>query len=726
MAKISLSVFSNNWRRFSLKARLSLLVGITAVGGAGVMARFALVSIQDERLQSVATATRERAFSLAMNARVVLVEYAGKREEFVITKETLEAYKDFKLPRRPVKGEYYVGERDGEPVLCGRTPSGGVWLASFSGVAVPWRSVDKLSYWFTAQGMFLGGSAKLVQKDGFEKRLLVQFYEQSSAQFGGDFFNPIGGKIFAAFYEVPKTNIVVAVESLTQANMESSKRVVLIALGISGVLLLTSLWIGAAAARSFVRPLGLILATLQRYSTGVFDYLPKYNHKDEIGDIFAVVREMGNVFQSREQNFHAMSTGLERLLVGSREMTVVHDRYTVSAIAVSVAHANLSLSHESNAWVYLLANPNAEVQRDGENQPLLFLTAQLMARGHSQPGTLVQGECVHAANPAQAILEKSPVLEATSQLLFMPIVHSERVLGFFVFEGYTGNEILQFEKTFMESLGSSVGIAIKNIQVLEETRDAALLEGELCAIQTVQESLISKNFEVARALVYSHFSPAQTAGGDWFHFNHCMHDNNLYLFIGDVTGHGIPSAIMTAVAFGAIRSAEHMVLSSRNAGVDAGQKLKLIAELVNSTIFEAGQEKFYMSMLFAALNLATGKLHIVSAGHPAPLWIQSQAEKAVAIGVGGTPLGSEQKGVFESTTRELSPGDGIFMFTDGLIENEGPDKKRFAKRDIAKILGRAREPEMALPELMERGNEIWKGHPQNDDLTTVLCWWKPE
>jgi serine phosphatase RsbU (regulator of sigma subunit) len=719
--QFSMRGVDSSWRLLSFRARLSTLVAATALGGAAIVGSFAIRAMETERLTSIENATRERAQATAMNARMRMLEHSEKRTPVVLSKDSIEDFKKWKIPRWPARGEMFVGEIEGTVSLIGGDLQGQIWRSPFNKAVAPWESFDKVAYWFTAQGVMIGASSKLVKKQDFAKRLLVQFYEQSTARLGGDFFRPAEGAVYAAFYEVPKSNVIVGVETATKGDGVHSGKIIAVSVCVSFLLLLLSLWIGGVAARSFIQPLNLMLATLERFNHGVFDYFPEYHRKDEIANIFAVVKELGQSFGQREKKLHSIRSGMERLLVGSREMTLVHDRYTVCSIAASVALSNVSLTEETNAWIYI-RNSSAGVNKSSENS---FWTAQIVARGHVQQGTLVLGPCQHSQNPDTLVQESVAHIEPATKLLILPFGHNEKTIGFLVFDGYTGEQISSDDQTFLDALGGSVGIAIHNIHVLEQAKESARLEGEFCAVRTVQESLISRNFKADGVEVFSEFMPAQTAGGDWFHFNYCESDEHLYIYIGDVTGHGIPSAMMTAVCFGAVRSAENLALSTKNAGVDALIKLKLIAQVTNSIIFESGREAFYMSMLFVAIHVPTGKFHVVNAGHPAPLWVKSSEKKTVPIPLGGDPLGCKPTGEFEDVTETLSPGDGLMLYTDGLVENEGPTQKRISKREIFKVLNQDIPREAVLDSLVKKGKEIWLEQPQNDDLTAILCWWVP-
>ncbi|MEY4064564.1 MAG: hypothetical protein RIR26_772 [Pseudomonadota bacterium] len=708
-----------SWHRLRRSTRLALIVAATSLIGTLVMTSVAIDQIQKIRIEGLSRSTLEHAQSVAMSGRANFSDHAGPREFITISRETIDSFKTYKLPRWPAKGEYFVGEKGGRLVVFGRSTAGQVWYAPMSYFPSPWRSSEHTSYWFTAQGLFLGANTESVSADTFSKRLLVQFYESSQGLFGGDFFRPASGPIFGAFFEMPKSNVVVAIETKAQRDWVLLRSIFLTCVVLVVSLSLVARWIGHQNAQSYLKPTKNFVYVLQLLMKGVFEKQDRSRVDHEFSELYATIQKLGVESVARDKKFEGMKEGFERLLVGSREMTLVQDRYTVVAIGASVLQGAISLTKECNIWLYLLDKAHSDRRNDDTSSAPEFLSAQLVSRGISQSALLVFGDCPHAKDPNETLKSVVPFLEPQTRLLYVPVLFEERSVGFFVVEGFLHEKIPPFEKVFLDAVSGNVGIALRNVNVIEETRHSARMEGEILATETVQRSLISRDFQMDRTALTAFFSPAERAGGDWFHFHYSQDDDHLYIFVGDVTGHGIPSAMMTAVAFGAVCSAEKLVLNGDFAGGDVELKLRLMAEMVNSTILEAGQERFFMTMLFLALHVPTGLLSVLNAGHPAPLVVDRMKRSSHVLPAGGSPLGSQSEGHYEFVQHHLKSGDGVFAYTDGLIENEGHGGRRLSKRHLSRVLAATEDPEATLSAVVGEGRSIWEENLQVDDMTAV-------
>lgn len=707
------------WHRLRRGTRLSLLVFMTVLSCVVSISWIAVDEIQKVRREGISRSSLDHAQALAMNGRAHFSEFTGAREVISLSAENIDAFKKYKLPRWPSKGESFVGEMGRQLTVFGRSSAGQVWYFPLASVPSPWRSSEHVVYWFTAQGSFLGSNSELITASDYSKRLLAQFYEISQGLSGGDFFRPTGGMIFGAFYEIPKTNVVIAVEAKATSDVFLLKNILLFSFILVVFASALSYWMGRMNERSYIRPLRHYMFVLQQIISGAFERQERTKVDYEFADLHTLIQRLGLENLAREKRFEKMRDGFERLLTGSREMTLVQDRSTVLSIGSSVLQGALPLTKECNVWVYLIESHLPNASEGLSPTSVQFLSAQLLARGVNQFANLVVGDCPHAKDPLEMLRRETAFLDPETRLLFVPVLFEEKAVGFFVVDGFMLDKIPPFEKVFLDAISGNVGIALRNVRVIEETRHSARMEGELLATETVQRSLISRDFQMDRVVLSAFFSPAERAGGDWFHYHFSEHDENLYLFVGDVTGHGIPSAMMTAVAFGAVSSAEKLVLTPQHAFGDVETKLNLMAEIVNSTILEAGQEKFFMTMLFMALHVPSGTLILLNAGHPAPIVVNSAAQTSHVLAGGGSPLGSQSQGRYEVLKHKLELGDGVFAYSDGLIENEGPSRARLSKRRLSRILASSTDPEQTLTAVVTEGRKIWENNGQADDITSV-------
>lgn len=144
-------------------------------------------------------------------------------------------------------------------------------------------------------------------------------------------------------------------------------------------------------------------------------------------------------------------------------------------------------------------------------------------------------------------------------------------------------------------------------------------------------------------------------GGDW-HDAFLLPNGSLGFTIGDVTGHGLESAIAM------IRIRETL----RSIALSTGKTPATVLEITNRIVAE--MPNIITTALVAHYDAARRRLTIASAGHPAPIRVRNQV--ATPLVIGGILLGAANDSTYTDVTIELLPGDVIAFYTDGLIEAE--------------------------------------------------------
>ena len=201
--------------------------------------------------------------------------------------------------------------------------------------------------------------------------------------------------------------------------------------------------------------------------------------------------------------------------------------------------------------------------------------------------------------------------------------------------------------------------------------------------------------------------PAATVGGDTF--DYCLGRHVLHLSLTDAMGHGVASALTATLCVGSLRNTRRM-----------GGSLIEQADAANLALFEhaaaSGSEHFATGML-ARLDLNTGTLAMINAGHVAPyLWRDGNAA-AVSLSV-NVPFGLFADTSYESTEVALQPGDRLVMVTDGMLERDA------ARLDLSQAIVRTRplHPREATRTLTEMVLNL-SGQSLADDATILVLDW---
>ncbi|MFD4944847.1 PP2C family protein-serine/threonine phosphatase [Streptomyces sp. NPDC058409] len=207
--------------------------------------------------------------------------------------------------------------------------------------------------------------------------------------------------------------------------------------------------------------------------------------------------------------------------------------------------------------------------------------------------------------------------------------------------------------------------------------------------------------------------PAYDVAGD--SFDYALNGDILHVAMLDAMGHGLDAATMATVAIGAYRH-------TRRANTGLSQVYAFMDKAINE---QFGPDHFVTAQMMC-LNIATGRMQWVNAGHPAPLLIRDRAvvdrlESPTTLPVG---FGGEQPEVSE---RMLQPGDRLLCFTDGLIEEHQAGGEQFGEEQLIEWTNRVIRDHTAVRAVVRALSHTLKlerGGITSDDATIFLIEWR--
>ena len=263
-------------------------------------------------------------------------------------------------------------------------------------------------------------------------------------------------------------------------------------------------------------------------------------------------------------------------------------------------------------------------------------------------------------------------------------------------------------------------IQAKNEQTQMDLRMAMELQQALMSV-TYQLFPAKATVETAQ-LRFSHvYLPASLIGGDFF-FIARVSDSCAGIFICDVMGHGVRSALITSMLRALIEG-----LGSEAA--DPGQLMTRLNSELTSILKQTGTVLF-VTAVYCTLDSETGQLRFARAGHPHPLLIRSENKQIELLSgqsdKGGPALGLLPGAHYNTSATSLSPGDRILLFTDGLIEAEDGDARQFGMEGLTNSLRGNLERGDSLLASIERDVRSFAGTDDfKDDVCLVMVQWDP-
>ncbi len=244
-------------------------------------------------------------------------------------------------------------------------------------------------------------------------------------------------------------------------------------------------------------------------------------------------------------------------------------------------------------------------------------------------------------------------------------------------------------------------------RVLRE-RDA--LERELGVAREVQHELLPGAApRIAGLELAGVCRQAIGVGGDYYDYLQ-RGDGCLGLVIADVSGKGVPAALLMASLQASVRS------RFPDAAVTGG----LMASL-NDALVRSSSAARYATAFVATYDPHTRRLAYCNAGHLPPILVGQ--EETIRCHEGGIPIGLFEDAAYDTGTRTLAPGDMLALFTDGVTEAPAPDGEEFGSERLADLLRVQRD--RPLDEVIQSVLDAllhWSGPVEpHDDVTLILA-----
>src|SRR5215211_852189 len=243
-----------------------------------------------------------------------------------------------------------------------------------------------------------------------------------------------------------------------------------------------------------------------------------------------------------------------------------------------------------------------------------------------------------------------------------------------------------------------------------ELRERERIEQELQVARRIQQASLPEEVPTLEGWQISPFyRPAREVGGDFYDF-HLLSEGRLGLLVGDATGKGVPAALVMSTTCGMLQLAAQ-ALASFSPG-------EVLAQ-VNGTLFARIPPNMFVTCFYAILDPNSGNLTYANAGHDLPyLWHGGNAEELRARGM---PLGLMPGMGYEEKKIELDSGEGVFFYSDGLVEAHGPEGEMFGFPRLRSLIARHAGDQRALGEFLMEGlySFVGEGWEQEDDITLL-------
>ncbi|MFO0891708.1 MAG: SpoIIE family protein phosphatase [Isosphaeraceae bacterium] len=255
------------------------------------------------------------------------------------------------------------------------------------------------------------------------------------------------------------------------------------------------------------------------------------------------------------------------------------------------------------------------------------------------------------------------------------------------------------------ALAVPLGVAVENDRLISE-------RATLNIASEIQRFLMrSDSPEIPGYSFWRCYEPAQEVGGDLYSYVRVGPDDPRWVIsVGDVTGKGIPGALISVAINPEIRQA-----------VATGAPPSEIIRRVNQRVCEIGFETHFVTLIVARLDPVQHRVTIASAGHERPFLRRASGEvELLELRGKGTWLGVRPTSEYAETELTLEPGDLLLFYSDGLPDAHNREGKRLGYEPLEKALATAPPGVVAAGEaLVKVVDEHARGRSAFDDLTIV-------
>jgi serine phosphatase RsbU (regulator of sigma subunit)/predicted ester cyclase len=268
------------------------------------------------------------------------------------------------------------------------------------------------------------------------------------------------------------------------------------------------------------------------------------------------------------------------------------------------------------------------------------------------------------------------------------------------------------EGKIVEEWSEGTGLLEATRQRLEQERiERERIEQELRVARRIQQASLPKEVPKVEGWEISPlYRPAREVGGDFYDF-HLLSEGRVGLVVGDATGKGVPAALVMSTTCGMLQAVSQ---ASDSSSSSPGEVLKRVNEALTVRI----PPNMFVTCFYAILEPRSGHLSYANAGHDLPyVWHNGECEELRARGM---PLGLMPSMSYEEKEIDLDVGEGVFFYSDGLVEAHDPKGEMFGfPRLRALVAEHAEEGSLGESLLEELYSFVGEGWEQEDDITLL-------
>ena len=325
-----------------------------------------------------------------------------------------------------------------------------------------------------------------------------------------------------------------------------------------------------------------------------------------------------------------------------------------------------------------------------------------------------KSQLIRDAQEDPRIPEASSDFMPLESIMVSPLKIQDKVLGVLaVVNKRDGHIFSDQDMSLLESLSQQAAVTVDIVKLYEQLANQQRIEQELSLARDFQGLLLPKSCPRIKGLDIAAFSEsALEVGGDYFDFI-WIDEDHLGLVIGDVSGKGIPGALVMAMVRSILRA------ESRNNISPAA-----VLRVVNEYIRQDTKSNVFITMTYAIIDIPKRTVRFARAGHEPLITFFVDNPEPELYTPEGIALGLVEEDIFKVTGEKeinLATGDLIVLYTDGVVEAMNDSSEEYGQERFLDMIKKTRngKAQEVIEAVMKDIRQFTQSIPQHDDITLI-------
>lgn len=317
-------------------------------------------------------------------------------------------------------------------------------------------------------------------------------------------------------------------------------------------------------------------------------------------------------------------------------------------------------------------------------------------------------------NDPRFAAQQSIVMSAMKSAMAVPMLDEGRILGILYVD--TTNPLHRYNDDYLRLLatfGNIIAARLQNYLLLKEREEKQVLDAELRRASSIQKNLlIGAAPTITGYDVHAFQVPSRQVGGDLYDVT-TLPDGRLVFLVADVSGKGMGAALLMS----------NILASFRILYQDPEFNLEEVVKLVSRQMLTYTAPEDFATLFIGVASPENNTVSYLNAGHNPPLLVRCDGSIEYLKPTGmGTMIGVFDFSMWQVEQAQLSPGDYIFVFTDGVTEATRADQQQYTDQRLEQlaIAQRFEAPAAIAKRLMEDIEGFVGDAPRSDDITMLI------